>query len=291
MPLADAKGYFAKYGLKVIGAIIEGNQPVLNAIRAGQVDVISSGSTATLLTLTTNMPLVDVGIISNRLPDYLYGAKGVTTGAQLKGQRIGISGLGGQSHAEVVVALEELGLKATDVTLAQIGGQSQRIAALEAGSIKAAPADPTVADRLTQNGFSILVKLPESKTLFAGGGFTFKREYVTQNPNTVLRFVLACLEARQLMFTNPTEVGTLYAKYAALTDVAKAQADWANITKGPLLQRNMKSSAAAYEAPRTVLLDSNPAVATINVADAWNGTFLDKLESMGWFKALGVPAS
>jgi ABC-type nitrate/sulfonate/bicarbonate transport system substrate-binding protein len=291
MPLALAKGLFAKYGLTVTGTVIEGNQPVLQAIIANQVDAISSGSTATLLSLTTSTPLVDVAIISNKLPDYIYGAKGVTTADHLRGQRVGVSGLGGQSHAEVVVGLAELGLKPTDVTIAQIGGQSQRLAALEAGSIKAAPADPTQADRLTANGFSILVKLPESKTLFAGGGVTFRRDYVAQNPNTVLRFVLACLEARQLMFTNTADVGTEYAKYASLTDVAKAQADWATITKGPLLQRDMRSSAAAYEAPRTILLDQNPAVASLNVADAWNGTFIDKLESMGYFKELGVPTS
>jgi NitT/TauT family transport system substrate-binding protein len=291
MPLALAKGLFAKYGLTVTGTVIEGNQPVLSAIVAKQVDAVSSGSTATILSLTTGTPLVDVAIVSNKLPDYIYGAKGVTTGEQLKGQRVGVSGLGGQSHAEVVVGLAELGLKPTDVTIAQIGGQSQRLAALEAGSIKAAPADPTVADRLTTNGFTILVKLPESKTLFAGSGVTFRRDYVAQNPNTVLRFVLATLEARQLMFSNPADVGTEYAKYANVTDVAKAQADWTNMSKGTLLQRDMKSSPAAYEAPRTVLLDQNPGVANVNVAEAWNGTFLDKLQTMGYFKELGVPTT
>ena len=290
MPYAAAKGLFTKYGLTVTGTVIEGNQPVLNAIIAGQVDVVSSGSTATILSLTTSSPLVDVAIVSNKLPDNLYGAKGVTTGAQLKGERVGISALGGQSHAEVVVALAELGLKPTDVTLANIGGQTQRLAALEAGSIKAAPADATVADRLTGAGFSILVKLPDSKTLFAGSGSTFKADYVKANPNTVLRFVLACLEARQLMFTNPQDVGTEYAKYANV-DVTKAQNDWLNMSKGTLLQRDMRSSAAAYEAPKTVLVSTNPDVANIDASKAWDGSFLDKLQQMGWFKQLGVPAS
>jgi ABC-type nitrate/sulfonate/bicarbonate transport system substrate-binding protein len=134
------------------------------------------------------------------------------------------------------------------------------------------------------------VKLPETKTLFAGGGVTFKRDYVKANPNTVLRFVLAFLEARQLMFTNPADVGTEYAKYANV-EVAKAQTDWTNMSKGTLLQRNARSSAAAYDAPKTVLLSTNPDVANVDPSQAWDGSFLDKLEQMGYFKALGVPAS
>lgn len=289
MQYASKKGLFAKYGLDVKVTRVSGGVALLTqAILSGQVEVASTNMSPVILSLTTDVPLVQVGVATNKLPDYLYGGKGVTGADQLRGQRVGISQLGGQSHAEVVLGLQAVGLKPSDVTIIQIGGESARMAALQAGTIKAAPAGPELAEKLTSEGFTILVKLPEAKEVFAGTGIQFRRDYVKQNPNTVLRFVAACLEATQLEVANPNDVAQYYADWLQIP-LADAQKTWQDFTQSGIQQRDLRTTDAAIEPARAILAAVNPEVANVDITPAWDGSFLDKLEAMGYFEELGVP--
>jgi NitT/TauT family transport system substrate-binding protein len=288
--LALDAGLYKKYGLDVQGFYIEGTQPTTQALLSGQVDFATNSASQTITSLTTSQPLVDVGILTNKLPDYLYGGKDVTDASSLKGKRIAISQFGGQSHGEVVVSLKELGLTSDDVQIVQIGGQSARIAALEAGSVGAAPAEAGLADKLTGEGFHVLVKLPEAKALFAGSNIQIPRAFVEKNPNTTLAIVAAVLDAVQYGVNNPEQTAKYYAKFSQMSE-ADALKAWQSFLGTGILQRDMRSTEDAYVPVRDVLANINPEVKDVDLTKAYDGSFLDKLEQMGYFKELGVPNS
>jgi NitT/TauT family transport system substrate-binding protein len=290
LQLALDAGLFEKYGLKATGTYFDGSQKTLQALLAGQIDFATSTSSQTITTLTTNTPAVDIAVMINKLPDYIYGAKGITSGDQLKGKKVAISQLGTQSHAEMVVGMKELGLGPTDVTMTPIGGQSARVAALEAGTVFAAPADPALSDKLTGEGFSVLVKLPEAQSQFAGSNVMTLRSYAAANPNTTLRVAAAVLEATQLPYTDLDTVVKAYATWAQV-DEAEAKANWQAYLDSGIAQRDLRSSIEAYQNARDVLLTVNPDVKDVDLSKAIDGSFLDKLEAMGLYDELGVPKS
>src|SRR5690242_14494726 len=78
LQLAIDEGIFEKYGIKATGKLLNGVQPTTQAMLSGQLDAATNNSTATIISLGTSRPLVDIGIVINRLPDVIYGGKGIT---------------------------------------------------------------------------------------------------------------------------------------------------------------------------------------------------------------------
>ncbi len=290
LQLAVDAGLFEKYGLKAEGTFFDGSQKTIQALLAGQIDFATSTSSQTVTTLATNTPAVDIAVFINKLPDYVYGGKDIKSGADLKGKKVAISQLGTQSHAEMAVAVKELGLQLSDVTFTPIGGQSARVGALTAGTVSAAPADPALADKLTGEGMSVLVKLPESNTKFAGSNVMALRSYVDKNPNTTLRVAAAVLEATQLPYTDLDTVVKAYAKWAQVSE-DEARQNWKDYLDSGIAQRDLRSSTEAYENAREVLLSVNPDVKDVDLSKAFDGSFLDKLQEMGLYDELNIPKS
>src|ERR1700740_1080151 len=76
---------------------------------------------------------------ANTFPFSLYAAPGIATAQDLKGATVGISTFGSESETAVELSLRKWGLSRKDVTIVQVGGTPQRMAALLSGQIKATP--------------------------------------------------------------------------------------------------------------------------------------------------------
>ncbi len=96
--------------------------------------------------------------------------------------------------------LEDAGLNTSkDVTLLQLGGSQERLAALIRGGIDAAPVDFAFEPKMKQMGFHLV---PGRKTPFMNGPITVTVASLKANRGKWLRFVKAYLEATQYMTTN-----------------------------------------------------------------------------------------
>jgi NitT/TauT family transport system substrate-binding protein len=120
--------------------------------------------------------------------------------AQLKGKKIGINRLGGKSSLILRVMLEDAGLNTSkDVTLLQLGGSQERLAALVRGGIDAAPVDFAFEPKMKQMGFHLV---PAKKTPFMNGPIVVTAASLKSNRDKWVRFVKAYLEATRYMTTN-----------------------------------------------------------------------------------------
>jgi NitT/TauT family transport system substrate-binding protein len=118
----------------------------------------------------------------------------------LKGKKIGINRLGGKSSLILRVMLEDAGLNTTkDVTLLQLGGSQERLAALMRGGIDAAPVDFAFEPKMKQLGFFLVTG---KKTPFMNGPITVKVSSLQANRPKWVRFVKSYLEATYYMTTN-----------------------------------------------------------------------------------------
>ena len=289
LQLAVDKGIFEKYGIDAKTVLMEGVQPV-QAVISGQVEVATSNAAQVVTSLTTTEPLVDLGIFVDGLPDILFGSKGIKNADDLRGKKVAISNLGGQSHAEVVLGLKELGLTPDDVLITEVGAEGVRVGAMQSGSVAAAPVDPSLEAKLAKEGITPLVDLRESELSLPGGDIMFRRSFVDKNPNLALVVVAAALEAVQLMFTDTDEVSRLFAKWAGITE-EESIGIWDAYLASNISVRNLRATTEGYENIRDVLVSTNPAVADVDVSKAYDSTYLDKLEDLGFFEKFGVPES
>lgn len=284
-------GLFKKYGLDAQYFQFNGATQTIQAMVAKQVDVVTSTSTQTISLLGTQTPAVDIAVLSTKLPDYLYAAKGLKTAADLKGKKAAISTLGSQAYQEVIVGMQQLGLKPTDMVITPIGGQSARVAALESGTVAIAAADPGLAPKLAADGIYPIVKLADLTNIeFAGSNVMLLKSFVDANPNTTLRIAAAVLEAVNLPFTGRlADVVKSFAQTAGLSE-ADSQSYWDLYMKAGIM-RDPRASDQAYEEARTVLAALNPQAASFDLSKAHDFSFLDKLKSLGLYAPLGIPTT
>jgi NitT/TauT family transport system substrate-binding protein len=198
--IAQDKGIFEKNGLK--GEIIRINSEptTYQALISGDIDATSGAPTGLVQSNLQGVPVVSLGSWDNLVSYTLATREKIEDLAQLKGKKIGINRLGGKSSLILRVMLEDAGLSSTkDVTLLQLGGSQERLAALMRGGIDAAPVDFAFEPKMKQLGFFLVTG---KKTPFMNGPMTVKVSSLQSNRPKWVRFVKSYLEATLYLVTN-----------------------------------------------------------------------------------------
>lgn len=285
--LAEQAGIWEKYGITPVITVFEGDGKTLQALQAGQLDIGFIGVSAAINSQVTDAPVVILSTNATKISDNIMGVPDVKTADDLRGRCIAVSTFGGTSHGAVILGLQALGLTPMDVVITEIGGQSARIAALEGGSCQAAPVDVALEEELTEKGFNVLTNLKESGLSWGRSGLGVTKEWLAANPNTALTALAAVLEAQNLMWVDPETAAGYYNEFTELNDpelAAKLVADFQDVGN-----RTMMWTEDAFENPKAVLSTVNPDILGVDVAAAYDRSWLEQLAALGVYDALGVP--
>jgi NitT/TauT family transport system substrate-binding protein len=132
-------GLFRKHGIDVELIAFQGGTQLTQAILAGDLNFITLERTLGLASNLRGPNLFFVAGIINTFPFTITSKPEIRTTADLRGKKIAISRFGSASDTAVRSTLERYDLKPEkDVIILQIGGQSERFAALRAGVVDAA---------------------------------------------------------------------------------------------------------------------------------------------------------
>src|SRR5258707_3137291 len=198
--IAQEKGFFEKNGLKAEIIRINSEPTTYQALISGDIDATSGAPTGLVQSNIQGVPVVSLGSWDNLVSYTMITREKIDDLAQLRGKKVGINRLGGKSSLVLRVMLEDAGLNTSkDVTLLQLGGSQERLAALIRGGIDAAPVDFAFEPKMKQMGFHLV---PGRKTPFMNGPITVTVASLKANRGKWLRFVKAYLEATQYMTTN-----------------------------------------------------------------------------------------
>ena len=198
--IAHEKGIFEKNGLKAEIIRINSEPTTYQALISGDIDATSGAPTGLVQSNLQNVPVVSLGSWDNLVSYTIMSKDKIDDLAQLRGKKVGINRLGGKSSLILRVMLEDAGLNTSkDVTLLQLGGSQERLAALIRGGIDAAPVDFAFEPKMKQLGFHLV---PGKKTSFMNGPITVTVASLKANRGKWLRFVKAYLEATQYMITS-----------------------------------------------------------------------------------------
>ncbi|HEY3524133.1 MAG TPA: ABC transporter substrate-binding protein [Candidatus Limnocylindrales bacterium] len=286
--LASQLDFYKKYGgfdsVEVSG--LQGDAKVVQALVAGGLDMGVLGVSSAISSQTTDTPLKVVSLNGVTLTDMLVCGPDVKTGDDVKGKTVAVSTFGGTSHGSVIILLSQIGLTANDVTITQVGNQDARLAAVKAGSVACAPIDLAQKDAVTQAGLSIITDNKSSGKQWGRSGLGATADFISKNPNTVLGVVASALAAQNYMFTNTDDAGAKFAEYSQQSP-EDAKAIIQDFTTWG--DRSMDWTDDAFNYPKQVLAAVNPQRADVDVTKAYDKSFLQKLNTLGFYDSIGDP--
>ena len=188
-------GLFQKHNIDVEMIAFQGGTQLIQAMLAGDLPLALSEGTAVLASNVKGVNLLFIGGIVNTFPFTILTKAEIRTPSDLRGKKIAISRFGSSSDVAVRHAVERYDMKPDkDVVILQVGGQSERFAALRAGAVDAAIVSPPfnlVGRRLS---FNDLIDMSESGVAYAHQQIVARKDFLERQPDLALRFLRGTIE-------------------------------------------------------------------------------------------------
>lgn len=284
--LADQLGYYKDLGITDVTVTgFEGDGKALQALVAGQLDLFVGGSSTAISSQLTDTPVKVVSMNSVLNTDGLYCKSAIKTKEDVKGKSIAISTFGGTSHGSALIAIGLIGYTSKDVVIREVGNEGTRVAALKGGSVDCAVVGLQLDDQMKAAGLNLIVDVTKGGQ-WGRSGLMARTDFIQKNPNTVLNVVAAAVRAQNYMWTNNADA---VPKFVEWTQQKPADAQIAVKAFLDYGLRSMIFTEEAFKAPQQVLASVNPPVATVDLKKAYDLTFLQKLQDLGFYQKYSIP--
>lgn len=287
MWIASELKLFEKYGLDARLVHITAGTTSINALIAGDVDMVITTSSAAIAAALRDAPVTIIA--TNGSPPYkLVAHPSVTSIAQLKGKVVGSSQLGSGSDFALRKLLPKIGLiPGKDVTILPTGlsESNKRILLIFQGRIDATLATLENVFQLELSGqkLSVLADLREMGVSVSGTDISTTTQFLRNYPHRARAFLKAFSEAIWTGMNNKEIVDRVYRKYLKIENARLLEAMHktyflsGNIPLKPYPQLEAIQSDIEY------LSLSNPALKEKKPADLVDITPLREIENEGFF--------
>jgi NitT/TauT family transport system substrate-binding protein len=217
--VAKDAGYFDQQGLDVRMLLIRGGSLAVQLLVTGQSPIgLIGGTSAAYAYLQGNKDVVIISGLQNVMA-YTLGAKPeIQRPEDIKGKRLAVSRFGSTSDFVAEYALKHLGLKKTDVTMIQIGLESDRLLAMQRGDISLSVFSPIITPVVKKAGMRILLDLEELKVPYLLTGHGTTRSFLEKNRSVVVKFMRASILAIKRIKNDRPYAEKVLAKYVRTSD-------------------------------------------------------------------------
>jgi NitT/TauT family transport system substrate-binding protein len=190
LPLVAAKEWklFQEQGLDV-EIILMRSAAAAAALASGDLDYQSGIGPASVSATLNGVDSRALWSSTNRISYWLMAKPEFRTVQDLRGKKIGVSGLGGTSHVALAAALEKSGLGPKDYAAISVPG-GQLVQSLESGFLDAASLNPPTMFFAHRRGFNRLLDIG-SLVEMASGGLTALNRTIRSRPDEVRRIIRA----------------------------------------------------------------------------------------------------
>jgi len=276
-------GLYEKYGLDGKLVFIQGGSVLLQAMLAGQVQASQNGVAETATAILRGGDLRMLGVTAKIFPYSLIAAKSVKNPKDLVGGRVAINRIGDVSAYGSQLALRKLGLNPDkDVTMLQVGGSPQRLAALQSGSVQAAAMDFMSGLRLAKLGFPVLVQLNLNYPYL---GPMVSGKFLRENPAGAEAFVKAFVEGIARFKRNREEGIKALSRYMKSneTDILNKAYDF---IANDFYAENLEPDPKSFQDLMDEIGEREPLAKKATIAQVFDQTIVRKLDKEGFFKTV-----
>jgi len=215
-------GEFRKVGLEVDPVLISGGSKSMQVLLAGGLNFAhTSGGVAAQASLN-GAEVVIVATISNTMSAGIIAAKEIQSIQDLKGKKVGIASFGGNNDVGMRFALKKYGIDPKDIVFFQMGGEKNRLAALEKGGISATIISPPGLFAAEAMGFKRLVDLNDIGMRYPELSIVVRKRDLKEKRESVKRYLRAHLEAMRTFKGNRAATLPIIEKYIHVGSKADA---------------------------------------------------------------------
>lgn len=281
--LAQDAGLWRKHGIDARVILFESGSTLAQVARAGEVSFAINSGPTTIASRTQGADTIMVAATVNTLPYSVVAAKSITTWAQLKGKRVGISRFGSGTDTAMRLVVKRYGLDpAKDLVILQGGTQPSRLQAVSAGSLDATLVSPPLDLTAKKQGLSILVNIADLGIPYPQLVIETTERFNREQPQVVKNFLKGFIEALHYAAAQKEETKKTITKYLKTNDPEILEA-----THKSFIQVTDYSALPNLEGIRNAMDEVAarvPAVKSKKAEDFVDTRFIKELEKEGFFK-------
>jgi len=283
--VVQEKGFLKKQGLDAEVISITASPIALQAMLAGELDVIVT-SVTTLV--SSRLAGADIVMIMGMVPtfvDHIITLPSITKVEQLKGKTGGVNRIGSTSDLGLRLALRKLGVDPEkEAKIITSGGNPERFAALSKGVVQFTIMPEPFVREAEKLGFKDFLDIGSLKIPFWWNAVLTRESIIKAKRPAVLKFSRAMTEALHFLETEKEASKQIFSKNLRITDPES-------------LERAYRAYSVVFpEAPyptpegvKTMLDDlapRNPKAAAADPKSFVDMSFVQELEKAGFIKQL-----
>ena len=210
---------FEKHGLDVELVGMGTGSVSLRALIAKDLQISSLSGSGLVQAALQGADTVLIAALINGFVFKVFGAPEITSPAQLKGKKLGVSRYGATSDFAVRLALKKWGLNPDrDVSILQIGTTQDTLRAMQTKMLDAGVLSGTASLLARKAGFRELGDLAELGLHYPMAPIGTTKSYLQKNETVVKEFMLAYIEAIHDFKRNKEAALTVLKKYTRNDD-------------------------------------------------------------------------
>ncbi len=284
--VAEEAGLFKKYNLDFHLVFISSSSIVTAALLGGDAEMTVTGGIGNVRAYVQgSTDVVFVGGVKNVMTHSILGGGNIKRPEDLRGKRIGVSRIGGNSHYFTTQALRRFNLEpGRDFTFIQTGGEPEALAALLGGGIDAAVVTaPADAQGIAQ-GYRYVVYGPDLKIPYSATAFVTKRSVIAKRPQVISQFMRAMAEASKLMHTDREFIYKVLGKYLRVTD--RKILEFSYNTESKALEPRLAIKLDSLQAILDEVAPTDARAKKVRPQELVDSRYLDEMEKSGFFDQL-----
>jgi NitT/TauT family transport system substrate-binding protein len=284
--MAQEAGLFKKYNLDFSLVFISSSGIVTAALLGGDAEMTVTGGVGNVAAyIRGSTDVVFIGGIKNTMTQTLVAGGNIKKPEDLKGKKIGVSRIGGNSHYFTIQALRRFGMDATrDVQFIQTGGDPETFAAFVSGAIDVANLTPPTDALAIARGYHYVIYGPDLKIPYAATAFVTKRSVMAKRPQVMANFMRAMAETARLMHTDREFVYKVLGKYLRVTD--RNVLDSAYNSEIKVLEPRLVIKPESLQAILDELSATDPRAKNVKPQEMIDRRYLDEMEKSGFFEQI-----
>jgi ABC-type nitrate/sulfonate/bicarbonate transport system substrate-binding protein len=285
---AEVARLYPKYDLDFQLVYIASSGIVTAAMSGGNGSVAIVGGEGPIRAfLSGNTDFVFIGSVKNVLTHSIMGKGDIRRPEDLRGKRIGVGRIGGNSHYFTQLAMRQKGLDPLkDANLIQTGGAPETFLALATGAVDAASITTPQDTRAAFLGYNYVIDGRELKPPYVATGFVTLRSVIAKRPKVVSQFMHMMAESLKIMVTDRDLAFRLMAKKIGLTDRKVFDAAYTQELK--VLEPRLDIKPIAIQATLDEIAKTDPRAKQVKAEQLIDRRFLEEMEMDGTFEKLGL---
>jgi ABC-type nitrate/sulfonate/bicarbonate transport system substrate-binding protein len=218
--VAQEAGLFKKYNLDFNLVFISSSNIVTAALLGGDAEMTVTGGIGNVAAYVRgSTDVVFTGGVKNTMTQTIVAGGNIKRPEDLKGKKIGVSRIGGNSHYFTIQALRRYNMEPNrDYSFIQTGGDPETFAALVSGALEVANLTPPTDAQAIAKGYHYVLYGPDLKIPYAATAFVTKRSVIAKRPQVIGNFMRAMAETAKIVHTDREFVYKVLGKYLRITD-------------------------------------------------------------------------